>query len=157
MEQTKSKNECPSCKGQLDYDGCYRRRYDGFRFDQYRCVECGKTVEIRIDEPIEKTFPMIREISIEVLEDRARNPKRYNKSSNSGLLFCCSNPKCTNPGIFIEPILQEMVDKRQLYKETWQVCNGFEPSPKWRKKTPCNRSFRITINLILENNGAHGG
>ena len=150
MEQAKSKNECPSCKGELDYEGCYRRFYGGFRFDQYRCVVCGRTVEIRIDEPIEKTFPMIRDISIEVLEEGIRNPRRYDKSSNSGLLFCCSNPKCTNPGILIEPILREMVEKRQSHKETWKVCDGFEPSPKWRRKTPCDRSFKITIELILE-------
>jgi hypothetical protein len=148
--ETPSKDECPSCKGRLEYEGCYLRFYGGFRFDRYRCVVCRQTVEIRIDEPIEKTFPMIREVTIEVLEEGTRNPRTYNKSSNSGLLFCCSNPKCTNPGIFIEPILREMVEKRQSHRKTWSVCNGFEPSPKWRRKKPCNRSFKITIDLTLD-------
>jgi transposase-like protein len=150
MKKNNFTNECPSCKGELESEGIFRRfSRRNFRFERFRCKECGQPLEKEIDDPIEKIFPIIRDVSIEVLEQGERSPRRYSKGSISGILFICTNPKCTNPRIYIEPILREMIDTRQSHKETWEFCNGFEPSPKWRRKNPCDRSFKITIDLVF--------
>jgi len=150
MKENKSNNECPSCKGELEYEGTFRRR--NFRFDQYRCKECRHVLEKEIDKSIEKTFPIIRDISIEVLEEGKTRPSHYNKSSISEFLFICPNQKCTNPGIYIVPILREMIEKHQLHHEKWEICNGFEASPQGLRKKPCMRSFKMTIDIVLDEN-----
>jgi len=139
----------------FDYEGDFRSG-NYYRFERYRCQSCKRPLEVRIDKPIKDEFPEIKEVSIEILNDQTRNSRTFNKDS-SDILFCCSNHKCTNPGILIGLTIRDMLMKQQTHREYYEFCAGFEPSPKWRKKTPCTQSFKVTIDIVLKNNEAGGG
>ncbi len=157
MEKNQSKEECQFCGGQLVEEGTFKHGV-ARRYEVYRCENeaCKKITEIRIDKSIMEICPTIQDISMEVLEDGARNPRRYSNDSIRDRMFFCSNPKCTKPGIHIESFLYQMIEKHQNQAESWEFCNGFEPSPKWRKKTPCDQSFKITVDIVFKNNEASG-
>jgi len=157
MEKSQSKKECPFCGGPLlEEDIVWRGLYNQ-RYAQYRCEECNKLTKIRIDKSIMEIYPTIQDISMEVLKQGARNPRQYSNDSIRDIMFFCSNPKCTNPGIFMDLFLYQMIEKSQNHAESWEVCNGFMPSPKWRKKTPCNQIFKITVDIIFKNNNEATG
>jgi len=147
--------KCPFCGGQLVEEGTFRHA-DASRYEEYRCEACKKITRIRIDKSIMEIYPTIQGISMEVLKEGGRNPIRYSNDSIRDRMFFCSNPRCTNPGILMDLFLSQMIEKHQNYAESWKVCDGFIPSPKWRKKTPCNQSFRITVDIIFKNKEAIG-
>lgn len=153
MLESQSKNKCPSCGGQLDYE--WNSRRSNHRFERHRCQSCKMPVEFGIDPTIKNQYTQIKEASIEVVNERARSSRRFNRD-DTVILICCPNHKCTNPGIDVPRFLQEMLDNRQTHHEYYHFCDGFEPSPKWRKKTPCTESFRVTIDIVLKNNETSG-
>lgn len=140
------KDVCSACGGQLEYEGGFRR--DQYRFDQYRCQSCKKPVEFGNNTYIKDEYPQIREASIEVENQRTKGTRKFGKN-DSDLLFCCWNHNCSNPGIYVPRYLQEMLDKHETHREFYHFCDGYESSPKGRKKTPCTESFKITIDLVL--------
>lgn len=154
MPKYKSKDICSACGGRLNYEGGFRR--DQYRFDLYRCESCKKPFEFGMDPFIKDEFPQIRKVSIEVVNERTRISRRFSENDNF-ILFCCPNHKCTNPGIYVPRFLQEMLDNHQTHREYYHLCDGFEPSPKWRRKKPCDQSFWITIDIVLRNSEASGG
>ena len=155
MEKSQSKTKCPSCGGQLAWEGICRHA-DASRYEEYRCEACNKITRIRIDKSIMEICPTIQDISMKVLKEGARNPRQDSNDSIRNKMFFCSNPKCTNPGILMDLFLSEMIEKHQNHAEFWESCSGFIPSPQRRKETPCNQSFRITVDIIFKNNEASG-
>jgi hypothetical protein len=101
--------------------------------------------------------PTIERISMEVLKEGSSNPRRYVDDSIRDMMFFCSNPKCTKPPIVMDSYLYKMIEQKQTHSEVWEACDGFEPSPKWRKKTPCNQLFKITVDIVFKNNEASKG
>jgi hypothetical protein len=154
LSELKSKDVCSSCGGELDCEGNFHNRYR--RFEQYRCKSCKMPVEFDIDPLIKNEVLEIEEVSIEVLNREAKAPSRFDKNSHD-VLLCCWNPKCTQPGILIGLTLREMLDKHETHREYWEFCRGVELSPKGRKRTPCDQSFKITIDIVLKNNEVSGG
>lgn len=143
--------KCPFCGGRL-LEQDYFSHDEARRYAQYQCEACNKITGIRVDKSIMEIYPTIQGISMEVLKEGARNPRRYSNDSIRDIMFFCSNPKCTNPGIFMESFLYQMIEKHQNHAESWEGCDGFILSPKWRKKTPCDQSFKITVDIIFKNN-----
>jgi hypothetical protein len=148
MAEMKSKTTCSFCGGELEYDGPYHDLYH--RFEQYRCRSCRMPVQFDMDPLIKEEFPEIKEISIEVLNREGRAPNKYDMNSHV-VLLCCWNHMCTNQGVRVGDVLREMLTKHETHREYWEFCNGVELSPQGRKRTPCNQSFRITINIVLKN------
>ena len=150
MEKSQSKKECPLCGGRLLETFTFFHD-ETRRYAQYRCEACNKLTDIRVDKSIMEIYPTIQNISMEVLKDGERNPRRYSNDSIRDRMFFCSNPRCTNPGILMEFFLYQMIEKHQNHAESWEFCGGFIPSPKWQKKTPCDQSFKITVDIIFKN------
>lgn len=53
--------------------------------------------------------------------------------------------------------MKKRVIERQTRKEKWEFCSGVFLSPKGRKKTPCDQSFNITVDIKYKNDKAGGG
>lgn len=57
----------------------------------------------------------------------------------------CSNPKCYNGGVQIAQILREMVLDKKTHLETGKACQGYEGSPKGKRRYgKCVNFFKIT-------------
>lgn len=147
MPESQSKDKCRYCGGQLKYEETYR--YGGFRREEhYRCQSCERLVQVRIDRPIKERFPTIKDISIEVFNEKTRGITKFGIEA-SDVLFCCQNRDCKNPGILIGPTIGEMLRINETHREYWESCVGYESSPRGRRKTACGQSFRIKIDIML--------
>jgi len=153
MKNSQSKKECPFCGGRLAWENTFRHTHTGIH-EQYRCEVCKKITRIRIDKSIMEIYPTIQDISMEVLKVGGENPMRYSNDSIRDKMFFCSNPRCTNPGIHMDSFLCQMIEKHQKNAESYESCNGVEHSPKWRRRTPCDQSFKITVEIVFKNNEA---
>lgn len=153
MEKSQSKKECEFCGGQLVEEGTSRHA-DNSRYEEYRreAEACKKITRIRIDKSIMEIYPTIQDISMEVLKEGASNPSRYSNDSIRDKMFFCLKPGCTHPGIYMESFLYQMIEKHQNHAESWEFCRGVIPSPQWRKRTPCDQSFEITVDIVFKNN-----
>jgi len=149
MKRNKFPSECPSCGGELEYEGRYRR--GNFRHELYRCKDCRLPVEKSIDKPIGEKYPIIKSLSIEVSEKRTIGSRIFNKESIGAFLYC-TNPKCTNPGIYLEPTIQDMIEKKQRNHVIREFCSGVELTPTGRTRDHCDQYFKITIDLVFEEN-----
>lgn len=100
----------------------------------------------------EKAFPTIREISIEVTESdngmfRRSRTSHLNKH-NIGEYANCSNPMCYNGGFNIGGAIREMVSKNEVEREGSDMCQGYEGSPKGRKRyRRCWNEFAYKIHI----------
>lgn len=104
----------------------------------------------------EKAFPEIEDIRVivEEYEDfMSEGKKRYYSKANAGEYIDCSNPVCYNGGFNLGQIIRNMVISHQTKLETTEYCQGYEGSPKGRKKYgPCEHYFKVNIEIKYKNN-----
>jgi len=105
--------------------------------------------------PFTEAFPEIDDITVEVKESghgvyRNSCTGIYGKDT-LGEYIDCSNPLCYNGGFSIGRILWEMVRKQQCDLKTMKICQGYEGSPKGRRKyRSCCNSFDVAIKIIYK-------
>lgn len=100
-----------------------------------------------------KAFPQIEDIKVEIKETGEGVPRWreesfdiYTLNNLPGEYVDCSNPLCYNGGFRLGQILRLMSSNNQTdYQET-QLCQGYEGSPKGRKKyDECSNMFEVKI------------
>ena len=100
----------------------------------------------------EEAFPTIKNITAEV-EQSGEGVTTWNKVSHRdkhsiGEYFDCSNRLCYNGGTRIGFIVRNMVGAYETHHESSVRCQGYEGSPKGRRKYgPCFNLFKITIDI----------
>lgn len=99
---------------------------------------------------LEKAFPSISDISVKVLESgegvEEWNQERYFSRENAGEYINCSNSMCYNGGFRLGEILRYMVNNNLTEYETTRRCQGYEGSPKGRKRYGnCYNQFDIKV------------
>ena len=103
----------------------------------------------------DEAFPEIASLSGKVEEDgdgvssllRVRH-----LSKGTGEFFDCSNPRCYNGGFSLGSILRSMVASGATHKEDTLFCQGYEGSPKGRRRyRDCMNSFRVAVNVEYRN------
>jgi len=101
----------------------------------------------------DEAFPEIEELTVEVEASgqgiKDWNQKSvYHKENFPGEYIDCHNPLCYNGGFSIGSILRGMVSKKQTKLKTFEVCRGYEGSPKGRiKYRDCVNSFEIKVTI----------
>ena len=123
--------------------------------------------------PFEEAFPNIADLSIEIFEFDSfirprddsylksdpvdmlfgRNPKyrHYTNKRFPGEYIDCSGTLCYSGGFSILKIIREMNRNREEVKEGKERCQGYEGSPKGRKKyKACLHEFEYRIKIKYE-------
>lgn len=99
----------------------------------------------------EKVFPEIEDIRVTVEELRdffTEGRKRYYSKANASEYIDCSNPLCYNGGFSLGHLIRNMVMSHQTELETTEYCQGYEGSPKGRKRYgPCEHRFKVKIEI----------
>lgn len=100
----------------------------------------------------EKAFPLIDDIKVEIIEDGEGvsdwNKKRYYNKSNAGEYINCSNHLCYNGGFNLGEIIRYMEQENLIEHQTTKICQGYEGSPKGRKKYgDCCNMFDVKIKI----------
>ena len=106
--------------------------------------------------PFENAFPEIENLDIVVvfhgcgtdfLKDKEKI-SHYNIETLPGEFIDCINPLCYKGGFSIGSILREMVRTKLTHKEEFEICRGYEGSPKGRRKYGiCPNTFRIKVDI----------
>ena len=106
----------------------------------------------------EDVFPMIADITVTVKEDGygvspSFNTRTYTKAV--GEYVNCSNPSCYNGGVSVGSIIRDMVRSKSTHAEEHRICQGYEGSPKGRRRyRSCINFFNVTIDIkYKEDNG----
>jgi len=105
----------------------------------------------------DEAFPFIKELHVEVIEsgegvNELNERNVYDKHSLPGKFIDCHNPMCYNGGFDIGSAIRLMEYDRQTQREIQSRCQGYEGSPKGRKKyDACLNSFKIKINIKYKN------
>lgn len=102
--------------------------------------------------PFEKAFPEIKDLKVEVEESTSRVAQPFKQSwhgkENLGKYIDCSNEFCYNGGFSIGEILREMVRNKKSDMKTERICQGYEGSPKGRRRyRSCMHFFRIKVHI----------
>lgn len=106
---------------------------------------------------LKEAFPEIEDLRVEVEESGSGIGGRtrvhtYTIADLPGPYIDCSNVLCYNGGFSIESILRDMVSKRQAELESGRSCQGYEGSPKGKKKyRDCLNWFKIKVSLKYKN------
>ena len=146
MPETKPNDRCKYCGGRIYEEDTFSHDLSR-RYAHYRCESCNKTTRVSVEKAVREVYPQIQHISMEVEREGERGARRYDDDSISDWMFICDNQKCTNPGITMESLLHQMIEERKTHDNFYRPCDGFEPSPKWRRKKPCDQVFRITVDI----------
>ena len=106
--------------------------------------------------PFEEAFPEIDDVRVEVAESghgmRGKN-KDVHIKGHLGEYIDCSNPLCYRGGFSIGAILRDMVKDRKEQFETTKGCQGYEGSPKGRRKYgSCPHLFRVLVTVKYKAN-----
>ncbi len=100
----------------------------------------------------EKAFPTIASFQVRVEED-GRGVERWNHvrhygRNQVGEYLDCSNPLCYGGGFHLGNMVRTMEYSRTTHEQDTFFCNGYEGSPKGRKRYgPCMNSFNATIDV----------
>lgn len=100
-------------------------------------------------------FPEIETINVEVIEDGYgvsdwTNPRRFSKY-NIGEFINCSNSLCYNGGFSVGKIVRDMLAKKETHREETEYCQGYEGSPKGRRRyRSCNNNFEIKVDITYK-------
>jgi hypothetical protein len=110
--------------------------------------------------PFREAFPQIEDMQIEVNEKGAGvdswlpeddGPRRYTMSNLPGEYINCSNPLCYNGGFSVGDLIREMIREQKSTLKASRVCQGYEGSPKGRRKyRKCVNSFTVTIRVVYK-------
>ncbi len=105
----------------------------------------------------EQTFPRIKSMRIEIEEEGEGTTTRHGDGTKKhsfsvpsppGPYIDCSNPLCYNGGLHVGRLLKFMVERGDTELESVESCQGFEGSPKGRKKHgECLNMFKVKIQL----------
>jgi len=101
----------------------------------------------------DEAFPQIEDLTVRVKEDghgvrELRKDLLYTKRNLPGEYINCSNPRCYNGGFSIGRLLRDMIYSKQTEQEKYEICQGYEGSPKGRRNYgPCDNSFLIKISI----------
>jgi len=107
----------------------------------------------------EEAFPEIADLKV-IVEESGHGVREWNRvrhyGKNIGEYIDCSNPLCYNGGFSLGSILREMVRKRETHREETAICQGYEGSPKGRRKyRDCMNFFKITVDIQYKPNEDH--
>jgi len=99
-----------------------------------------------------EAFPQLESARVEVEELPHGNPAHSMKftydTDEIGEYIDCHNPLCYNGGFSLGKIIREMVAQRKTHLETHRLCQGYEGSPKGRRKyRDCLHFFNIRVSL----------
>ena len=100
-----------------------------------------------------EAFPEIKSVIVEIEEGYGihKPHKRRYTQDNIGEYIDCSNSICYNGGFSLGSILCKMVREKQNDLETFEICQGYEGSPKGQKRyRSCINSFDIKIHIEYE-------
>jgi hypothetical protein len=97
-----------------------------------------------------EAFPSIASVRVEVTESEvAGQPRRRVLDERSLSEYVdCSNPVCYNGSFDIGDVIRRMVSEKETSRATRAMCQGYEGSPKGRKRfRSCLHSFeaRVTV------------
>jgi hypothetical protein len=111
-----------------------------------------------------EAFPMIEEIKIEVKEEgegvyEGNEVSIYSsKSILPGEYINCRNSLCYNGGFRIGSIIRAMVRERKTDLETSEICQGYEGSPKGKKRYgKCFNMFDVKVHIKYKQNNENQG
>ncbi len=101
---------------------------------------------------LQEAFPTIQKLSFKVTEKDMGNPnpiRRWNfDESNFQPVVNCSNPLCYKGGLRLDTVLDEMIRKNKTEMEETKSCQGYEGSPKGKKRSgTCYHSFQLKVNI----------
>jgi len=109
----------------------------------------------------EKAYPQVSSVRVEVTEtgDGLDSPRTSVYTERTlGEYIDCSNPRCYNGGFRIGSILSQMVYGREEKQEFFEGCQGYEGSPKGRRKyQPCTNYFKGTVAIKYRESEATDG
>lgn len=102
----------------------------------------------------DEAFPEIADLRV-VIEERRQGISEWNRvrhyAMNIGEHINCSNSFCYNGGFPIGKILREMVRNKETCKNETATCQGYEGSPKGRRKyRNCINCFCISVNITYK-------
>lgn len=106
-----------------------------------------------------EAFPEIEDLRVEVEQlgngvTELNRIQVYNKEYFPGEFIDCKNPLCYNGGFSIGYILRDMVRKGETEFETSIICQGYEGSPKGRRKYgECMNLFKIKVSIQYKETG----
>ena len=100
----------------------------------------------------EKAFPEIETVNVEYTETSyvGKNQGTLTRTEkNLGEYINCTNPLCYNGGFSIGQILRDMVRKKEVHWEGSKICQGYEGSPKGRRKyRSCVNIWNIKVDIV---------
>lgn len=99
-----------------------------------------------------EAFPNIESLTVEVEESDWSGPvghkSRYTQS-NAGEYIDCRNSKCYDGGFRLGQQLRFMVEAGETTKEDTFYCQGYDGSPKGRKRYDrCDHRFEVKITIV---------
>ena len=104
--------------------------------------------------PFNEAFPQIQYIEIEVQETGrglyhgSSGHRVYKTPHMPGEYINCGNPLCYNGGFSIGKVIRETVRNKETATEGSASCQGYEGSPKGRRKyRPCFNHFTYRIKI----------
>lgn len=109
----------------------------------------------------EKAFPDIADLRVTVTENgygvtEGFDTQTYLKSV--GEFVNCSNSSCYNGGFSLGNVIREMVRQKKTHAEEHHACQGYEGSPKGRKRyRSCINSFHIVADIKYKEQPAETG
>jgi len=100
-----------------------------------------------------KAFPDIASLRgmVEEFDFGSLERTMYYSESNIGEYINCGNPRCYNGGFQLGQQLRFMSYDKETKKKFNIHCQGYEGSPKGRKKYgPCDRHFKVEIEIVYK-------
>jgi hypothetical protein len=101
--------------------------------------------------PFAEAYPEIEDITATVTEqgrDVYDDGVRVYSKGSFGEFINCSNGRCYNGGFRVGTIVADMVRERKTESQTTRNCQGYEGSPKGRKKyRDCDNLFEVEIKI----------
>lgn len=105
-----------------------------------------------------EAFPSIKSIEVSVREDEDMMWKMgqghtsiFTESTLRGEYYDCSGRSCFSGGICIGDIIRDMVRSKETHRETSKRCQGYEGSPKGRRKyRNCMHMFYVKVSIIYK-------
>ena len=103
----------------------------------------------------QEAFPEIADLKVVVEQDgdgvREWNRVRYLGRDSAEEYVDCSNPLCYNGGFRLGETLRAMASAKETHKEETAVCQGYEGSPKGRRRyRSCMNFFKFTVDITYK-------